>query len=95
MTKEIEEFINKVICGDVMRSIRKIPDKSIDSVITSPPYYQLRDYGFDGQWGLEKTYREYLEHLWALMIDAVLSEPPLPFPSHTEPKPEGQESLDF
>jgi DNA modification methylase len=44
-----------------------MPDKSIDSVITSPPYWQLRDYGYDGQWGLEPTFQEYLEHLWQLM----------------------------
>jgi DNA modification methylase len=42
-------------------------DKSIDCVITSPPYWQLRDYGYDGQWGLEPTFNEYLEHLWQLM----------------------------
>ena len=28
---------------------------------------QLRDYGYDGQWGLEPTYQEYLEHLWEMM----------------------------
>jgi DNA modification methylase len=45
-------------------------DNSIDCVITSPPYWQLRDYGYDGQWGLEPTYQEYLENLWSLM-DAI------------------------
>jgi len=44
-----------------------IPDNSINCVITSPPYWQLRDYGFAEQWGLEPTYQEYLEHLWSLM----------------------------
>ena len=28
---------------------------------------QLRDYGYDGQWGLEPTFQEYLEHLWEMM----------------------------
>lgn len=46
-----------------------MPDKSINCVITSPPYWQLRDYGYDGQWGLEPTFQEYLEHLWQLMDD--------------------------
>jgi DNA modification methylase len=42
-------------------------DKSIDCVISSPPYWQLRDYGYDGQWGLEPTFEEYIEHLWEMM----------------------------
>jgi site-specific DNA-methyltransferase (adenine-specific) len=43
--------------------------ESLDCVITSPPYWQLRDYGYDGQWGLEPTYQEYLEHLWQMMTE--------------------------
>lgn len=50
-----------------MDVIKNFPDKSIDCVITSPPYWQLRDYGWDGQWGLEPTFQEYLEHLWQMM----------------------------
>jgi len=45
----------------------KIESESIDSVITSPPYWQLRDYGYPEQWGLEPTYHEYLNHLWQMM----------------------------
>lgn len=48
-------------------TIARLPDESIDCVITSPPYWQLRDYGYYGQWGLEPTYQEYLEHLWQMM----------------------------
>lgn len=57
----------KIICGDVLETIKKFPDGCIDSVITSPPYWQLRDYGYPEQWGLEPRYEEYLEHLWSLM----------------------------
>jgi DNA modification methylase len=42
-------------------------DASIDCVITSPAYWQLRDYGYPEQWGLEPTFQLYLEHLWSLM----------------------------
>jgi len=56
-----------IIHGDSLQEVKKMDDKSIDCVITSPPYWQLRDYGFSEQWGLEKTYQEYLEHLWSLM----------------------------
>lgn len=59
--------MNKIFCGDTLEITKTIADKSIDCVITSPPYWQLRDYGWNGQWGLEKTYQEYLEHLWSLM----------------------------
>lgn len=60
-------MINKIHNGDVLEVMARIPDASVDSVITSPPYWQLRNYGYPEQWGLEPTYQEYLEHLWALM----------------------------
>jgi len=50
-----------------LETLRKMEGKSIDCVITSPPYWQLRDYGYEGQWGLEPTFNEYLEHLWSMM----------------------------
>ena len=59
--------MNRIINKTVLDGMQEIADKSIDCVITSPPYWQLRDYGFTEQWGLEKTYNEYLEHLWRLM----------------------------
>lgn len=59
--------VNKIICGDTLETVKTFPDESIDCVITSPPYYQLRDYGWDGQWGLEPTYQEYLDKLIELM----------------------------
>ena len=60
-------MINTVHNEPCLDTLRKMSDKSIDSVITSPPYWQLRDYGYDGQWGLEPTFQEYLEHLWEMM----------------------------
>lgn len=63
----IEEYVNKVIHGKALETIRTFPDKSVDCVITSPPYWQLRDYKWDGQWGLEPTFQMYLENLWSLM----------------------------
>ena len=44
-----------------------MPNQFLDCVISSPPYWQLRDYGYNGQWGLEPTFEEYLEHLWEMM----------------------------
>ena len=45
--------INKVYLGDSLEIIKNFPDESIDCVVTSPPYYGLRDYGVAGQIGLE------------------------------------------
>lgn len=50
-----------------LETIKRFEPNSIDCVITSPPYWQLRDYGYDGQWGLEPTVQLYLEHLWEMM----------------------------
>lgn len=61
--------INTVYNEPCLETLKKMPDKYIDCVITSPPYWQLRDYGYDGQWGLEPTFQEYLEHLWELMSE--------------------------
>ena len=63
-------LLNTVICGDAIETMRTFPDGSVDCIVTSPPYWQLRDYGWKGQWGLEKTYKEYLAHLWAFMDEA-------------------------
>lgn len=45
------------------RDLNMIDDQSIQCVVTSPPYYGLRDYGVDGQIGLEQTPEEYVSHL--------------------------------
>lgn len=47
--------------GDSRKLIYEIDDKSIDCVMTSPPYWRLRDYGHPDQIGLEKTPEEYLK----------------------------------
>lgn len=53
-----------------MDYIPTIPDDSIDCVITSPPYYALRDYGAEGQIGMEPTLKEYIENL-CLIFDMI------------------------
>ncbi len=56
-----------LILGTALDEIKKLKTSSVDCVITSPPYWQLRDYGFKEQWGQEKTPEEYLNNLWLLM----------------------------
>jgi site-specific DNA-methyltransferase (cytosine-N4-specific) len=47
--------------GDVREVLAAMPDESVDCIVTSPPYWQLRDYGYGGQIGLEPTIEEYVE----------------------------------
>lgn len=60
----------KILQGDAYDRMREIEDESIDCIVTSPPYWQLRDYGIEGQLGLEKTAEEYLEKLIAVFDEA-------------------------
>jgi len=46
--------------GDALSVLKTMPDQSINTCVTSPPYWGLRDYGVDGQLGLEKTPEEYV-----------------------------------
>ena len=50
----------KFLQGNCIDKIKELDDNSIDCVVSSPPYFGLRDYGVDGQFGLEKTYQDYL-----------------------------------
>ena len=50
----------KILQGNCIDKIKELDDNSIDCVVSSPPYFGLRDYGVDGQFGLEKNYHDYL-----------------------------------
>jgi len=58
--------LNQIICGDTYEVLRTLPDDTFDAIITSPPYWGLRDYGVEGQIGLEPTLDEFLEKLLAI-----------------------------
>lgn len=53
----------RIINADVMEGLRQLPDESVHCVVTSPPYWGLRDYGVEGQIGLEPTLEAFLERL--------------------------------
>jgi len=55
--------INKIYNGEALEILKTFPDESIDCIVTSPPYWMLRDYGVDNQIGLEKTFDEYINKL--------------------------------
>lgn len=52
-----------ILVGDVRERLRDLPDASVHCVVTSPPYWGLRDYGVDGQIGLEETPEQFVEAL--------------------------------
>ena len=49
--------------GDVIACLRSLPDACVQCVVTSPPYWGLRDYGVEGQIGLEPTPEEHVERM--------------------------------
>lgn len=51
------------LCGDVMEQLRMLPAESIQTCVTSPPYFNLRDYGTPNQIGMEATPEEYVHKL--------------------------------
>lgn len=55
----------KILQGDWVEQLRALPEGSVHCCVTSPPYWGLRDYGVDGQLGLEKTPDEYIAKLVA------------------------------
>jgi DNA modification methylase len=55
--------------GDSLEVLRTLPDQSVDCCVTSPPYFGLRDYGIEGQYGLEASPAEYVETMRALFAE--------------------------
>ena len=53
----------RILTGDVIEQLATLPAQSVHCAVTSPPYYGLRDYGVDGQIGLESSPAEYVARL--------------------------------
>lgn len=53
----------RILLGDALEQLRKLPPESVHTCVTSPPYYNLRDYGAAGQIGNEASVEEYLQTL--------------------------------
>ena len=53
----------EILHGDALEKIKLIKDKSIDCIVTSPPYWRLRDYENEKQMGLEETPEEFINTL--------------------------------
>ena len=59
----------RILQGDCRDVLKTLPDESVHCVVTSPPYWGLRDYGVAGQLGLESTPAEYVEKMVAVFAD--------------------------
>ena len=59
-----------IYCGSALPILERMPSDTVDCVVTSPPYFWLRDYGVPGQIGLEATVEEYVKALDAVMREA-------------------------
>lgn len=58
---------NEILLGDALARTRTLPTASVDSIVTSPPYFRLRDYGVSGQLGLEGQVNQWAEELRGLI----------------------------
>ena len=67
---QIDDIKNAILFGDALLELKKIPIESIDIIITSPPYWGLRDYGAPGQLGLEKTPEQYVDKMVKIFREA-------------------------
>ena len=55
--------VSKILCGDAAEVLKTLPPESVNMCVTSPPYYGLRDYGEQGQIGIEQSPNEYIARL--------------------------------
>jgi len=57
---------NQILIGDCLASLKSMESESVDCVVTSPPYWGLRDYGHEDQLGSEPDFNQYIEKLVAV-----------------------------
>lgn len=65
----MDSLIDQILLGDAISIIKTIPDDSIDCCVTSPPYWNLRDYQVSGQIGREPTMSEYIAAIVAVFAE--------------------------
>ena len=63
-------FIDTILCGDALSRLREFPDELIDCIVTSPPYFQQRDYTNTRQVGQEQSPQQYVAALVEIFSEA-------------------------
>ena len=56
------EQVDRIICGDALETLAKLPDECVALAVTSPPYWNVVDYGIEGQIG-QTSYERYIEQM--------------------------------
>ena len=64
-----KDFVNQIFNSCCLSGMKELPDNSIDCCVTSPPYYNLRDYGVDGQIELKRSPSEYVQKLVEVFME--------------------------
>jgi DNA modification methylase len=59
--------VNRVVTGDCFEVLADLPDESVNMCMSSPPYWNLRDYGVEGQLGQEQSAEEYVDNIASVM----------------------------
>ena len=59
-----------IIESDAILALQKLPSASVQCIVTSPPYWGLRDYGIKGQIGLEEKLQQYINKLVSVFAEA-------------------------
>lgn len=70
MPKYYEDSHVTLYHGRALDVVGEMEDESVDCIVTSPPYFGLRDYGTDGQYGAEETPQEFVDNLVSLYREA-------------------------
>jgi DNA modification methylase len=69
LTKRVavsSKIMHQLFCGDALEILKTLPDASVQTCVTSPPYFGLRDYGMAGHIGLEETPDAFVQKLVAI-----------------------------
>ena len=66
----IDHLLDTIQNADSLEFLKTLPDESVNSIITSPPYFGQRDYGHEFQIGLEETSQEYINRLVTVFREA-------------------------
>lgn len=63
ISQPLDLIESSILVGHALERLRQIPDSSVQCVVTSPPYWGLRDYGIENQIGAEPTLSRYIDNL--------------------------------
>ena len=65
-TQQRKKLSDEVLCGDAEKVLGKLPDQLVHMIVTSPPYFQQRNYSAKTEVGQEATPQEYVQRLVAI-----------------------------